>query len=193
MTTTRPKTDKDFYSEDDSDDSRKNRIKVFAIIGAVLVIIFYILLNPNSVVSPFYDEVENPAPKFTVKDIDGNTVKLSDYRGKVVVLDLMATWCGPCIVEMGHLKDVYNNYSSSEVVIMSIDIDQTESNDVIRKFKEDYGDDWIFASDIDGVEEKYHVQFIPTMVVIDKDGGISYQNVGITTSEKLSEEIDKLL
>ena len=106
-----------------------------------------------------------------------HSFNLSDYRGKVVVLDLMATWCGPCISEMEHLKYIFNNYNSSEVVIMSIGVDTREDNEKLRSFKLKYGGDWIFARDIDNVGEKYDVEYIPKLVVIDKSGMIRYENV----------------
>jgi peroxiredoxin len=150
------------------------------------MVIIIVILKPSSTIG-------EKAPEFTLTDIDGNTFHLSDYQGQVVVLDLMATWCGACIKEMSHLKELYNRYDSSEVVIMSIDIDTKETNEQLRKFKEDYGDNWIFARDTDGVSEKYDVYYIPEMVIIDKNGQIAYENVGVTTISTLSKEIDKLL
>ena len=110
-----------------------------------------------------------------------------------MVLDLMATWCGPCKTEMDHLKSIFNQYDNSQVVIMSIDIDTSETNEQLRQFKEDYGDNWIFARDIDDVNTKYKINVIPKLVVIDKDGNIEYENEGVTTSNELSNEINKLL
>jgi peroxiredoxin len=177
---------------DGKDEKRPKRYTKKQKAGLFIAFVIIVLIIAIIIIRPF-SNVGNEAPNFNISDIDGNKVTLSDYRGKVVVLDLMATWCGPCITEMGHLKEIYNKYNSSEVVIMSIGIDEKESEAKLRQFKNDYGDDWIFARDIDGVEGKYGVEFIPTLVIIDKNGIIAYENVGVTSSSTLSEEIDKLL
>lgn len=136
-------------------------------------------------------EVGQISPDFTPTDIDGKTFSLSDYRGKVVVIDFMATWCGPCVAQMGHLKQVYSNYGD-KVLIMSIDVDPNETNEMIRQFKASYGDEWIFAGG-PNVGITYEVIYIPTMYIIDQRGRIVYKNVGVTPYSTLSVEIDKLL
>jgi peroxiredoxin len=166
--------------------SKKHYFIIIIAIVLVLIILLFIVLNPIT-------SVGEKAPDFTLTDIDGNSFSLSDYYGKVIVLDLMATWCGPCITEMGHLKEIFQKYNQSDVIIMSIDIDTNENNAQIRKFKVDYGDDWIFARDIDEVGSKYGVNFIPKMVIIDREGNIAFENVGVTSSSTLSIEIDRLL
>lgn len=137
------------------------------------------------------------APGFTLTSIDNETFSLSDFEGKVVILDFMATWCEPCKDEMEHLKEVYNNYAESKVQIISIDVTEAETNDQLRKFKEDYGDDWIYAIDTEGdVENDYSVGSIPVIVLIDQDGDIRFEYVGSdenTNYEALSSMIDSLL
>ena len=136
---------------------------------------------------------ENPAPDFTITDLDGNKVTLSTFRGKVVVLDLMATWCPPCKEEMKHLNEIHDKYDSARVVIMSIGIDTSESEKQLSDFKNEFGGDWIFAMDTNNIGDKYTVSNIPTMVIVDKDGQISLRDEGVIKSDKLSEEIDKVL
>ncbi|MBA7607353.1 Thiol-disulfide oxidoreductase ResA [subsurface metagenome] len=135
-------------------------------------------------------EVEQVAPNFV--DVNDNSFSLTGHRDNVVVLDMMATWCGPCITEMDHLKELYTNYSAQGVVIMSIDIDPTESDEMIRQFKSEYGGDWIFASGPE-VGITYQIMYIPTIYIIDKQGIIAYKNVGVTNYSTLLSEINKLL
>jgi peroxiredoxin len=137
------------------------------------------------------------APDFTLTSIDNETFSLSDFEGQIVILDFMATWCGPCKTEMGHLKDVYNNYDESDVQIISIDIDEDETIAQLEDTKDKYGDDWIFAIDTEGdVEDDYSVGPIPHLVLIDQNGDIRFEYVGSdenTTYEALSSMIDSLL
>jgi len=131
------------------------------------------------------------ASSFTLTDTDGNNFSLLDFRGKVVVLDLMATWCGPCVQEIPHLKEVQQHYGDN-VVILSISVGG-DSDQGLRDFKADQGATWRFAIDTDNVATKYDVLYIPTLVIIDKNGDIQFTHVGTTPSSTLIEEIDGLL
>lgn len=166
--------------------SKKYSIVMFSSMILVIVIIFFIMFNPGT-------SVGEAAPDFSISDIDGNQFSLADYRGEVVILDLMATWCGPCIKEMEHLNEIHDKYNGSGVNIISIDIDSTETIQKLRDFKDRYGGDWVFAMDSDGVGSKYNVKYIPKIVIIDKDGKIRFENEGVTPTQTLSKEIDKLI
>jgi peroxiredoxin len=160
----------------------------------------YLELTSTQSFSSLIDSLDNVgikpgqiAPNFTLVDIEGNQFSLVDYRGRVIVIDLMATWCGPCITEMSHLREIFSSYDHSEVWIMSIDVDNSETVSQLTEFKNDYGDDWTFATQGSGVGTTYGVTAIPQMYIIDKDGIIAYKNTGVTSSDKLSSEINKLL
>lgn len=142
------------------------------------------------------EEEELPiAPSFTLESTDNETIKLSDYLGKVVILDFMFINCGPCQTEMGHLEDVYDHYSESQVVIISIDTQtDTETEEELRTYKADEGYGWIFCMDTKSVgESKYETSSYPTLFIINKEGEIAYDNVGVTPYSTLTAEIDKLL
>jgi peroxiredoxin len=139
------------------------------------------------------NKVGQIAPNFTLNDIDGNKFSLSDYRGQVIVIDLMATWCGPCKTEMAHLKEIFSKYDHNDVWIMSIDVDNAETVSQLREFKNEYGSDWTFATQGSSVGTAYGVTGIPQMYIIDQDGIVAYKNTGVTSSGELSSEIDKLL
>jgi len=139
------------------------------------------------------NQTAQPAPLFSLTDIDGNAVSLQSLRGKVVVLDLFATWCGPCKTQMGELKEVYARYNASEVVILSIDVDRSETQSQVRAFRSDYGASWTFCTDTDSVGAKYGAQYIPTLAIIDRAGDLAYLNSGLEQSEDLIARIDPLL
>jgi peroxiredoxin len=137
------------------------------------------------------------APDFTLTDIGGNEFILKNYRGKIVILDFMAIRCPPCVQEMGELKEIRQNYYSKGVRIISIDIDSHDSVDDLTQFKNEYGCDWVFATNGRSVWSVYgayqDAPAIPTLYIIDKDGVVAYRNRGLTDYDILSSEIDKLL
>ena len=133
------------------------------------------------------------APGFAVQTIDGEAISLDKFRGKVVVLDLMATWCNPCALQMSELNQLRATYSTSEVVILSIGVDTKESAQQLRDFKEQHYANWRFARDTDGVGDKYDAQSIPTLAIIDKEGGLQWRHAGVTSFDDLKDRIDPLL
>lgn len=133
------------------------------------------------------------APEFTVKTLEGEEVSLADLKGRVVILDFMATWCGPCRVEVKHLEEVWRTYKGG-VEILSIDVDPGESEEHLREFLKDYPDaTWIWARDTSNLLMVYEVHSIPTLIVIDGDGCIRFRHVGVTDSSTLSQEVALLL
>lgn len=167
------------------------------VIGVVFIIVImiavaYVVANQNGDDIP---ETENkePAPDFSISSIDGAPVELAAYRGKVVVLDLFATWCGPCRTQMGELNQIRAYYPKSEVVILSVDVDPKETTQEIRNFRDEYNADWSFSSDTDNLGQKYDASSIPTMVVIDQDGNMVFRHAGVTTFSELQDIINPLL
>lgn len=136
--------------------------------------------------------VEGNAPNFTLTDTDGNSFSLSDFRGKVVILDLMATWCGPCEEEIPHLKEVQQHYGD-DVIILSISVAGSgDTNQGLATFKQEQECTWRFAIDIDDVVMKYDAMTIPKLVIIDKNKNIRFTHVGPTPSSTLIGEINGL-
>jgi thiol-disulfide isomerase/thioredoxin len=138
-------------------------------------------------------EVGQIAPVFELADTDNVIFNLEDSKGSVIVLDFMATWCGPCETELEHLKDVRSSYDYSTVKIVSIDIDDTESADKLNNFKYNHSCDWIFAAGGGSVGDTYKIGNIPTIYIIDKQGTVAYKKVGVADYSILKSEIDKLI
>jgi len=126
-------------------------------------------------------------PLYTLTDAD-----FSEFRGKIVVIDCFATWCGPCKEEIPHLAKIANNYSNSEVVVISVG-SLGDSELGLRQFKKKYNMDWLVARDTVGVFNKYDVQAIPTIVILDQNGNIHYKHVGLVEASLLSSKINELL
>ena len=124
---------------------------------------------------------------YTLIDAD-----FSEFNGKVVVVDCFATWCQPCLEEIPHLAEVNEKYSSSEVVVISVG-SSGDSDTELRQFKKDYSMTWMVARDTVGVFDRYEVQYIPTLVIIDQNGNVDFRNEGLTDASILSSNIDALL
>ncbi len=134
------------------------------------------------------------APDFTLTTIDGENITLSDYLGKVIVIDLMATWCPPCVQQMGQLEFVVDEFED-QIVVLSIDVDTTETkDDIINKFGK-YTDKWTFVMDNprEDVGSTYQVSAIPKIVIISQNGNIYYSHVGYTDYSTISGKIKELL
>lgn len=133
------------------------------------------------------------APDFAIKDINGNVIRLSDFRGQVVLLNFMATWCPSCRSEMPVLGQVWAKYKNS-IILISIDIDPMESDDVLRDFAQTlHYATWIWARDTANLAKAYGVNEIPKTVIIDKDGHTSFVHTGGVSEQILNSQIEQLL
>jgi peroxiredoxin len=136
-------------------------------------------------------EVGFKAPAFTVRNLKGNRVQLADHKGKVVILNLWATWCGPCRVEMPGMENLYRQYRSQGLEILAVSLDKG-SSDKVQTFADEYRLSFPVLLDSDGqVERQYHALTIPTTFVIDKKGMVVAEVDGAKNWE--SEETFKAL
>lgn len=131
-----------------------------------------------------------PAPDFTLTDMEGNSVSLSNLKGKVVFLDFWATWCPPCRESLPHTQSLsqHEKAKSGELVVLAINA--REEADKVKQFMQEKGFSFRVLMDKDGaVLDKYKVQGIPTFVLIDREGKVAWVQVGFGSgTEKLMEE-----
>ncbi len=132
------------------------------------------------------------APDFTVTDVNGNEVKLSDFKGKPVVINFWTTWCTYCKIEMPDFDDMYKEYPDIQFIMLNTtDGDTVET---AKAFIEDneYSFPIFFDSENYDASRAYNITSYPQTVFIDKDGIISSHRIGMMTLETLQEEIDKI-
>lgn len=137
-------------------------------------------------------EVGQPAPDFALVDTrDGTTVRrLSDYRGKTVVLNWYASWCGPCSAEIPDFQEAYTALDG-EIVVLAVNLQ--ESRDAASSMLEALGATFPSVLDTDGsVAQHYRLIGMPTTFFIDRDGIVRMSGSGLITAEALKEELAKL-
>jgi len=133
------------------------------------------------------------APDFALQDADGKTVKLSDFKGKVVLLDFWATWCGPCKIEIPWFIEFQRKYKDRGFSVLGVSMDEGGWQ-VVKPFVEDFkmnypvviGDDATAAA-FDGVD------VLPTTFIIDKQGRIVAKHMGLVSKDEMEKVIEDLL
>lgn len=135
---------------------------------------------------------KNTAPNFTLVDTQGKKVSLSDYKGKVVIIDFWATWCPPCRRGIPDLIDIQKQFKN-KVVVLGISVDTDTKGDV-PSFIKNMGINYTVLFATPEVVQAYgNIDAIPTSFIIDKKGKIVNQHVGLTPKETLVNEIRNLI
>jgi cytochrome c biogenesis protein CcmG/thiol:disulfide interchange protein DsbE len=135
------------------------------------------------------------APDFTLETMSGEPVTLSDLRGQVVIVNLWASWCGPCRLEMPAFKGIYNEYKEQGLVILAVNSTSQDVPSAVEKFAAEFQLPFIILMDTDGVAARlYQLSALPTTFFIGRDGVISRVVVGGPLAEStLRTEIESLL
>ena len=128
---------------------------------------------------------------FTYPDKDGKMVSLSDFKGKVVVVDVWATWCAPCRKELPHLKKLEEEMKGTDVVFIGVSLDEAKDREKWKKFiaEEQLPGVQLFASGWSHIAKAYKITGIPRFMVFDRDGKI----VAIKAPRPSDEALKRLL
>src|SRR5437868_4183173 len=178
----------------------RDMVIVFVVAATVAVMIFFAVrrsrtpnqLGPGAIAS-VHELTGKPAPAFELTALDGSIVRLADYRGKAVMLDFWATWCGPCRIEMPWFPEIQKKYGPQGFTILAVAMDDS-GLDAIKRFAREFGANYPILLGKDAIADAYGVnQGFPTNVFIDRDGKVIQGVVGLTGQRELEENIKRAL
>ncbi len=156
---------------------------LFAVIFSLLALFWKPATNTNN-------GNQKKAPDFTIKTFEGETITLSKLKGKPVVINFWASWCGPCREEAPALEKVWRKYKNK---IFFIGLDYKDRKSDALAFIKEFDITYPNGPDEDNIANDYRLTGVPETFVINTDGYITEHILGATTVEKLSEAIDKVL
>ena len=157
-------------------------MRTWIVIAAVLVIGLVVWARNNTYPG-------KPAPDFSLQTVDGQTVKLSDRRGKVVLLDFWATWCSPCRASLPHIQELSESQSWTDSGLVVWAVNARQSAEDVSYFLANNQYTFTALLDEDGaVMSKYGVRGIPMTVLIGRDGKV--ENVWVGYGDQSAREID---
>ena len=139
------------------------------------------------------EQAPKVAPDFTLKDGDGKPVHLSDYRGKVVLLDFWATWCGPCRIEIPWFTDLERKNKDRGFAVLGVAMDD-DGWKAIKPFMADMKMNYrVLLGDDQTAHDYGGLDALPTTFLINRDGKIVSVHVGLTSRKDFEEGVEKLL
>jgi len=138
-------------------------------------------------------EKRNAAPDFELTDASGRKVKLSDYKGKVVLLNFWATWCGPCKLEIPWFADFEKRYKDQGFAVLGVSMDE-DGWEAVKPYIEAKQVNYRIMIATEEVAQKYGgVEALPTTFIIDREGRIVSTHIGLVMKKDYEDEIAALL
>jgi peroxiredoxin len=163
-----------------------------ALVGIIVIAVVWLLAGRTAQPAlPPVAELRRPAPVFALPGLDGTTIRLDDYRGKVVLINFWGTWCEPCKDETPALQEAYRKLHDQGLVIIGIDLRGQERGGTdgvtdVRAFVDRYGVTYPIALDVSGdTARAFQIYPIPTSYFIDQTGMIRYVRVSALTAQEV--------
>jgi cytochrome c biogenesis protein CcmG/thiol:disulfide interchange protein DsbE len=142
---------------------------IILLVGVLVVVaIFGLALARKNQTQP----TAGPAPDFTLTTLDGGQIKLSSLKGRVVVVNFWASWCGPCREEAPVLEQVWQKYKNQDVVVVGVAYTDTEKN--AKAYLQQFNNTYPNGLDIGTkISEMYNIQGVPETFIIDRNGNVA--------------------
>ena len=132
-------------------------------------------------------------PDFALKDATGEIVKLSSYKGKVVLLNFWATWCGPCKIEIPWFMDFQKTYKDRDFAVLGVSMDE-DGWDAVKPYVDQKKMNYRVVLGNDEISHLFgSIESLPTTIIIDREGRIASMHVGLVSKSTYEKEIEKLL
>ncbi|OGW18323.1 MAG: hypothetical protein A2072_03215 [Nitrospirae bacterium GWC1_57_7] len=129
---------------------------------------------------------------FALQDLNGKTVNLTDFRGRVVLLDFWATWCPPCRSSIPAMEQLHKEYSAKGLVLLGISLDHGDW-DYVKSFRQEDGITYPILKGNDDISEQYMVRTIPYLVLLDKEGVVRRRITGPGGEDTIKKDLQGLL
>jgi thiol-disulfide isomerase/thioredoxin len=166
---------------------------VVAFVVALMLYVGYHHARPSGLAIAPRLTTSSLAPDFSLQSLEGQTLRLSDLRGKAVLLNFWATWCGPCKIEMPWFVELQNQYAAQGLQIVGIAMDDASKED-ISKFAKDMGVNYPILIGKEAVGNEYGgVPALPETFLIGRDGKIVDKILGLRGKAELEDAIKKAL
>jgi peroxiredoxin len=128
------------------------------------------------------------APDFSLFNLEGEQITLSELRGHPVMINLWATWCAPCRIEMPHIQDRFERYAGEGFLVLAVDFD--EPADIVADFRDELSLTFDVLLDPGAeVQELYRNRNYPSTFFVDENGVIQVQHIGLMTEDQLDENL----
>ncbi|MCE5329504.1 TlpA family protein disulfide reductase [bacterium] len=168
------------------------KLIIFFLTISLVMVLGLIALSCSSAANNTNKNTDGYANNFTLYDLNKNKVSLSDFQGKIVVLNFWASWCPPCVQEAPDFAETYNSYKAKGVQFLGISNDDVNA---LEKFIKDknIGYPTLIDGSIDKIMPKWGINALPTTFILGRNGEILFHNVGLMTKDQLISSIEKSL